>query len=79
MTLPKMAVSIENIVAKQDAVDLVDDLIKENKYLQDVFAAIQPLLFAMTEKLYKDNSGEEINVQLGQLVEDSVKWINEKE
>ena len=69
--LPNRALSVENIIAKQDAVDTVSFLIERNQELEEIYETLQPLLFALSEKLYE--VGEPVS--LSRMVEDGVKFI----
>lgn len=72
MNLPSTKTSLETLVAKQDAHDTVSGLIERNLELEDIFEALQPLLFELSVLLYKDNSDP---VSLGKLVEDGVNYL----
>jgi hypothetical protein len=74
MALPKMAVSVENIIAKQDAVDTVSFLIERNQELEEIYETLQPLLYALSVKLYEEGTP----VSLSNIVADSIKFINEE-
>ena len=71
--MPDTAKVIETLQAKTEAVDMVDGLIRRNLELEEIFETIQPLLYALSVVLYKDDDS---TVGLGKLVEDSVHWIN---
>lgn len=53
--LPKSTDVVETLVAKADAVDTVDRLIKRNFELEEIFEALQPLLYQLSIKLYGDD------------------------
>ena len=71
--LPSVTSSVETLVAKQEAVDTVSGLIERNLELEDIFEALQPLLYALSVKLYGDDSEP---VSLGKLVIDAVAYLN---
>jgi hypothetical protein len=70
--LPMPQVTIESMTAKPEAVNLVDNLIKQNTELSAIYDELQPLLYELSLKLYGDNSN---TVQLATLVADSIKLI----
>lgn len=71
--LPSVTSSVETLVAKQEAVDTVSGLIERNLELEDIFEALQPLLYALSVKLYGDDSEA---VSLGKMVIDAVAYLN---
>ena len=73
MKLPSTTSVMETLVAKQDAKDTVTGLIERNLELEEIFEALQPLLYALSVKLYADNTDP---IGLNQLIEDSVKYLN---
>ena len=70
--LPDLASSIETLTAKTEAVDMVSGLIERNLELEEINDVLQPLLYALSIKIYTDDTP----VSLFKLVEDSIKWIN---
>lgn len=72
MKLPNSVESVEVLQAKLDAVDTVDQMIKRNLELEDIFDALQPLLYELSVKLYKDDNS---TVTLQKLIEDGVKFL----
>jgi hypothetical protein len=75
MKLPNTAKTIETLSAKVEAVDMVDGLINRNFELEEIHAVLAPLLYALSMKLYTD----ETPVTLSKLVQDSIEWINRGE
>ena len=76
MKLPSTKVSIETLEAKQEAVDMVENLITRNMDLEDIFQVLQPLLYELSVKLYGDDASEK---SLQQIVEDGVKLLKGEE
>lgn len=70
--LPNTAESISLLEAKQDAHDTVTHLIERNMELEEIFQNLQPLLYALSVKLYGDDDAP---VSLGVLIEDSLKML----
>jgi hypothetical protein len=75
MKLPDIVTSFETIVAKQEAVDTVSRLIERNLELEQINEVLQPLLYALSLRLYT----EDTPISLTQLVEDGIQWINKGE
>ena len=73
MMLPSTKTSIETLTAKVDAVEMVDGLIKRNMELEEIFQCLQPLLFALSTKLYAEDDSPR---DLGSIVEDAVHFLN---
>ena len=71
--LPDMGQTVEAISAKVEAIDAVDGLISRNFELEDIFEALQPLLYSLSVKLYGEDSSD---VSLNKLVADAVTWID---
>ena len=71
--LPDMGQTVEAISAKVEAIDAVDGLITRNFELEDIFEALQPLLYSLSVKLYGEDSSD---VGLNKLVFDAVTWID---
>ena len=70
--LPETTFSLESINTRKEAVNAVDELLQRNVDLEEIYNQLQPLLFALSVKLYGENA-ETITLQ--QLIEDSVHWI----
>lgn len=70
--LPGMAESISLLQAKQEAQDTVSGLIERNLELEDIFEALQPLLYTLSVALYGEDASD---VSLSKLVDDSVKML----
>lgn len=73
--LPEPTFSIQSMTERKEAVDAVDGLIQRNLEMEQIFEDLQPLLYALSVKLYADDSS---TISLGKLIEDSVKWIEEQ-
>lgn len=71
-----MQESVSLIQAKQDAHDTVSGLIERNLELEQIFEALQPLLYTLSVALYGEDTSD---VSLAKLVEDSVKMLGPKE
>ena len=71
--LPDSHTTIETIVAKQDAVDTVDEILKRINELEDIHTALQPLLYTLSIALYGEDDKP---VTLTQLIEDACAFIN---
>ena len=71
--LPTIQESIELLEAKQEAKDTVTGLIERNLELEDIFEALQPLLYTLSVALYGEDASD---VSLAKLVEDSVKMLS---
>jgi hypothetical protein len=74
MSLPNTKNTIETLEAKADAHDMVDHLIERNQTLEEVFHLLQPVLYRLSVNVYGENSEP---VPLSQLIEDSIKWIDQ--
>jgi len=74
--LPNSTESVSLLKAKQDAHDTVSGLIERNLELEQIFEALQPLLYTLSVALYGDDA---CDVSLSKLVEDSVKMLGPKE
>ena len=72
--LPEMAESVSLLQAKQDAHDTVSGLIERNLELEQIFESLQPLLYALSVKLYAEDDKD---ISLQKLVQDSVQWIED--
>lgn len=72
MILPNNKTTIETLIAKQEAVDTLDIILKQNKELSDIYDVIQPLLYAVSVKLYGENAE---TISLTKLVEDGVAFL----
>jgi len=72
MKLPKTSEVVETLQAKVEASEMVDNLIRRNFDLEEIFHDIQPLLYELSVKLYGDNA-EDISLQ--KLIEDSVAFL----
>lgn len=70
--LPRTVESIELLEAKVEAVETVDAMIKQVTELQEVMECLQPLLKALSEVLYGEDSSP---IALSKLVEDGVNLI----
>tara|TARA_R110000868_G_scaffold6114_4_gene35320 strand:+ start:128 stop:376 length:249 start_codon:yes stop_codon:yes gene_type:complete len=71
---PKIAAasSVSSMTASIEAVEMVDNLLKRNTELEEIYDIIQPLLYELSLKVYKEDGA---TVTLYQLVEDSVKFL----
>lgn len=76
MELPRSVLTVETLATKQEAIDTVDMLIKRNMELEQIHEMLQPLLYALSVRLYADNDEP---VSLSKLIEDAVLWINPSE
>jgi len=72
--LPDTAESVSLLKAKQEAHDTVSGLIERNLELEQIFEALQPLLYSLSVKLYKEDDKD---ISLQKLVQDSVQWIED--
>lgn len=72
MKLPSNAETIQSITVRQDAHDTVTGLIERNLELEEIFETLQPLLYALSVKLYADNTEP---ITLNKLIEDGVKLL----
>jgi hypothetical protein len=70
--LPDTQESVSVLKAKQEAHETVSGLIERNLELEDIFEALQPLLYTLSVALYGDDASD---VSLQKLVEDSVKML----
>lgn len=70
--LPDTAETFSLLQAKQEAHDTVSGLIERNLELEEIFENLQPLLSALSVKLYADNNE---TILLNKLITDSVDWI----
>lgn len=68
-TIPDRFISNE---VNQEAVDTVSKLIERNLELEAIFENLQPLLYALSVKLYADNDEP---VTLNKLIEDGVALL----
>lgn len=71
--LPEIHTTIETLVAKQDAVDTVDEILKRINELEDIHTALQPLLYTLSVALYGDDDKP---VSLHELIADACAFIN---
>ena len=71
--MPTIANSIEVLEAKKEAHDTVTGLIERNMELEEIFQNLQPLLYALSTKLYGEDDSPK---SLGQIVEDGVHLLN---
>jgi len=70
--LPDMKESVSLLKATQEAHDTVSGLIERNLELEQIFEALQPLLYSLSVKLYREDDKD---ISLQKLVQDSVEWI----
>jgi hypothetical protein len=73
--LPAPGITFHSAQTQKEASDMVSGLIERNLELEEVHQALQPLLYALSTKLYTSDEP----VTLSKLVEDSVEWINKGE
>lgn len=74
--LPDTATTIQTLQATPEAHDAVSGLIERNLELEQIFEALQPLLYTLSVACYGD---DESDVSLQKLVEDSVKLLTGRE
>ena len=74
MRLPSTQEVMETLVAKQEAKDTVSGMIERNLELEQIFETLQPLLFALSVKLYGPGPAETIS--LDKLINDGVAYLN---
>ncbi len=75
--LPSTEVSVETLVAKSEAHETVSGLIERNLELEDIFEALQPLLYTLSVALYGEDNPEP--VALGKLIVDACAYLNNYE
>jgi len=72
MILPSTKTTLQTLTAKEEYRDTLDQLLSENANYTEMFVEIQPLLYELSVKLYKENSK---TIQLRKLVEDGIEFI----
>ncbi len=76
MKLPNMVTTMETLTAKVNAESMLDKLLTDAQFYKDFHDAVQPVLYALSTKLYGANSDP---VSIAQMMQDSVDWINKGE
>ena len=66
------ATMMKTLIAKTEAVTMVDELIKRNMELEEIYQLLQPLLYALSTKLYGDDNSPKT---LHNIVEDTIKFL----
>jgi len=72
--LPDTAETISLLQAKEEAHDVVTELLEKNIELQEIYNCLQPLLYSLSVKLYAEDDN---TITLQKLVQDSVEWIDQ--
>ena len=71
--LPDTKSNVETLQAKVEAVDMVDGIIKRNMELEEIFQCLQPLLYALSIKMYGEDASPR---DLGTMTADAVHYVN---
>ena len=75
--MAKLPAKQENTLSNhtQEAHDTVSGLIERNLELEDIFEALQPLLYTLSVALYGDDASD---ISLQKLVQDSVAMLSDR-
>jgi hypothetical protein len=76
MKLPNTVTTVETLQSKINAESMLDKLLTDAQFYKDFHDAVQPVLYALSVKLYGANSDP---ISIAELIEDSVDWINKGE
>lgn len=63
-----------NLSANKDANDTAQALLSEYMELREIYQAIQPVLFELSEALYGEDDSP---IPLEKLIKESIQWIKE--
>lgn len=74
--MPDSITSFSLLQAKTEATDTVTRLLERNIELEEIYDALQPLLYYMSVKLYGDNDEK---IPLAKLIEDGVTYLKGSE
>jgi len=73
MSLPDTAETVQTITATPEARAMLEQLLQRKQELENIFVDIQPLLLALSVKLY---GTDDRTVMLADLINDGIKYLN---
>jgi hypothetical protein len=73
MKLPSNAETVQTMTATVEAREMLEKLLHRKQELENIFVEIQPLLLALSIKLYGTDDRQ---VMLADLINDGIKYLN---
>jgi len=76
MSLPNTAETVHTLTASLEAKEMLEKMLERKQELENIFVDIQPLMYALSVKLY---GTDDRTVMLKDLINDGIKYLNVEE